>query len=149
MPGCYPHDSYQTIMPAYAGRGFHSGCHAGIWYLRSMRTLLWAQEESLLSFFFHPSEYYNVISERAWLSYLAITLFSCIRWFFGIIPLFDTYFNGIIPVLTPYFNGIIPLFEPKMKEKVLKACVINWKWESLNMLRFVILFSKSAWHDFL
>ena len=30
LPGCYPHDCYQTLMPAYAGRGFHPGCHAGI-----------------------------------------------------------------------------------------------------------------------
>ena len=27
---CYPHDSRQTIMPAYTGGGFYSGCHAGI-----------------------------------------------------------------------------------------------------------------------
>ena len=58
-----------------------------------------------------------------WRSRSFLPLFD--TYFNGIIPLFDTYFNGIIPVLTPCFNGIIPLFEPKMKEKVLKACVIN------------------------
>lgn len=30
MSGCYPHDNHQTVVPAYAGGGFHLGCHAGI-----------------------------------------------------------------------------------------------------------------------